>query len=300
MIIKDLNIGIYQVILKKKYFNKDDLNKYKDYKIKETKTRYIITYIKKSYFENNNFIKKNYKEYVVIYGLLKDKHSNLQGAGIFDFVKNKFNKVKQFFSPRLDDYNNTTKKNIKMYGDIPIKDIFIYRTPLPSIINTVLKIVSLGQFQQLQAQYGFDKFYHLALVLRLQNNKNIIVEKNEVINVSDSYKTNSKTENIKIEDYEPDSITLNELLQNAREKVGDDKVFFGYDPLTNNCQYFIRYLLQSSELYTPEAEKFLFQDISQIAQKLNPITRKIMRGTTDLAAVVNKITGKGKNRTIIY
>ena len=41
------NIGIYQIILKKKYFNEDDIKKYKHLKIKETKTRYNITHIKR-------------------------------------------------------------------------------------------------------------------------------------------------------------------------------------------------------------------------------------------------------------
>lgn len=288
------NIGIYQISLKKKYFNNDDLKKYSHLKIKETKTRYNIIQHKKSYFEPKKFLKKNYKEYAITYGILKDKHSHLQGAGIFDFVKDKFQKVRKFFSPRLDDYNNTTKKYIQMYGEIPIEDIFIYRTPLDTLLTKAINVLSLGQWSKLQSQYGFDKFYHLALVLRLQNNKNIIVEKLEVVSVSDSYKTNSKTENMKIDEYQPQTLTLNELLNNARTGLNNDKLFFGYDPLNNNCQYFIKYLLEYSNLYSQKAQQFLFQDISQLAQKLNPITKSIMRGTTDLAATINKVMGKGK------
>jgi len=288
------NIGIYQISLKKKYFNEDDIKKYKHLKIKETKTRYNITHHKKSCFDTSNFLKKNYKEYIITYGLLKDKHKHLEGAGIFDFVKDKFEKVKKFFSPRLDSYNNTTTKYIQLYGDIPIMDIFIYRTPLDSILGKALNVLSLGQWSNLQSKYGFDKFYHLALVLRLKNNKNIIVEKLDVISVSDSYKTNSKTENIKIDEYQPDTLTLNDLLNNARKGLNDDKLFFGYDPLYNNCQYFIRYLLQYSNLYSSQAETFLFQDLSSLAKDLNPITKKIMKGTTDFAATINKILGKGK------
>jgi len=288
------NIGIYQVILKKKYFNKDDLYKYKDYKIRETKTRFYITHIKKSYFEKDNFLKKNYKEYIIVYGLLKDKHKHLQGAGVFDFVKEKIQKVRNYFSPRLDSYNNATTKYIQMYGDIPIMDIFIYRTPLDSMLNKAINAISLGQWSNLQSKYGFDKFYHLALILRLQNNKNIIVEKLDVVSVSDNYKTNSKTENMKIEEYQPTTLTLNNLLNNARSGLNDDKIFFGYDPLQNNCQYFIKYLLEYSGLYSQQAQQFLFQDISKLAQELNPITKRIMKGTTDLAATINKIMGKGR------
>ena len=58
-------------------------------------------------------------------------------------------------------------------------------------------------------------------------NKNIIVEKLDAISVSDSYKTNSKTENLKIEEYKPESLTLNDLLNNARTGLNNDKLFFG-------------------------------------------------------------------------
>lgn len=293
MIIKDLKIGIYQISFKKKYFNRDDLLKYQ-LKIDETKTLYKITYNKKSYFVKDTFYKKNYKEYVVIYGILKDKYTHLSGSGVFDFIKSKMNKVKKYFSPRLDDYNNTTKKYIQLYGDIPITEMYVYRTPLDSILNTAINALSLGQWNKLKSEYGYDKFYHLALILRLKNNKNIIVEKLDVININDSYKTNSKTENIKVDNYnENRNLTLNELLNNTRTKLNNDKLFFGYDPLNNNCQYFIRYILESNDLYTPEINNFLFQDISQLVKKLNPITKKIMKGTTDLSATINKITGRG-------
>jgi len=295
------NIGIYQIILKKKYYNEEDKENYKNqYKewdtIKETKTQYKITNIGKRYFVPNSFLRKNYKEYIIIYGLLKEKHKHLEGSGRFKFIDKlvgRFNKVKKYFSPRLDDYNNTTKKYIQLYGDIPITEMYVYRTPLDSILNTAINTISFGQWNKLKAEYGFDKFYHLALVLRLQNNKNIIVEKLDVVSVSDSYKTNSKTENIKVDNYKG-GLTLNTLLNNARTKLNNDKLFFGYDPLNNNCQYFIRYLLEYNDLYTPEINNFLFQDISQLVKKLNPITKKIMKGTTDLSATINKITGKGK------
>jgi hypothetical protein len=290
------NIGIYQISFKKKFFNKDDLLKFEENIIKEyeeTKTLYKLTYNKKNYFEKNTFIKKNYKDFSVIFGVLKNKYIHLSGSGMFEFIKKKLNKVRKYFSPRLDDYNNTTKKYIQLYGDIPITEMYVYRTPLDSILNTAINALSFGQWNKLKAEYGFDKFYHLALVLRLQNNKNIIVEKLDVVSVSDSYKTNSKTENIKVDNYKG-GLTLNTLLNNARTKLNNDKLFFGYDPLTNNCQYFIRYLLEYNDLYTPEINNFLFQDISQLVKKLNPITKKIMKGTTDLSATINKITGKGK------
>ncbi len=110
-------------------------------------------------------------------------------------------KAQTFFSPKTDDYNNTTKRMLAKYGNIPIESMAIYRTPLPSLLSKTINVLSLGQWNKLQKKYGFDKFYHLALVITLKSGKNIIVEKNEVIEVKDSYKTNSDTETLPTASY---------------------------------------------------------------------------------------------------
>jgi len=209
-----------------------------------------------------------------------------------------FSRLKQFFSPRLDDYNNNTKKMISKYGNNRIIEINIYRTPLYSIINKFINTLSLGGWNDLQKKYGFDTFYHLGVVLTLENNKNIIVEKLDVISISDSYKTNSTTQIKKVSNYTPNTENLNTFLSSARSGLNNDKLWFGYDPLTNNCQYFIKYLLEYNNLYDEELNNFIFQDISDLVKdfkstKSGYITSKIMKFTTDLSATFNKLLGRG-------
>jgi len=181
---------------------------------------------------------------------------------------------------------------IKEYGDIPIEKMNIYRTPLPSLLSKTLNVVSFGQWGKLSKQEGFDKFYHLALVLTLANNKNVIVEKVAVIEIKTKYLTDDKTEVCNIPNYTSGSLTLNTLLKNAMDKVPTNK-FFTYDPLTNNCQVFIKMLLENSGLYNADINKFLFQNIDKMVEKLHPITKAIMRGTTAIAGTVDKIIGNG-------
>jgi len=209
-----------------------------------------------------------------------------------------FSRIKKYFSPRLDDYNNHTKKMISKYGNNKIIEMNVYRTPLYSIINKFINTISFGSWSDLQKKYGYDKFYHLALVLTLDNNKNIIIEKLDVINISDSYKTDATTEIKKVSNYIPNTENLNTILASARSGLNNDKLWFGYDPLTNNCQYFIKYLLEYNNLYNDELNNFIFQDISDLVKEFKStksgyITSKIMKFTTDLSATFNKLLGRG-------
>ena len=275
-------MDIYQVNAKKRHLILIEPHR----KIKETKTLYKIPIRPKKHFVGGSFQRVNNKTHSIIYGQVKPEYINhMSGSGIFDSIKN-------FFRPRQDSFNNATTKKIKEYGDIPIEKMNIYRTPLDSLLTKTINAISFGQWNKLSKQEGFDKFYHLALVLTLANNKNVIVEKVAVIEVKDKYMTNSSTEICNIPNYTAGSLTLNTLFKNAMDKVPPNK-FFTYDPLTNNCQVFIKMLLENSGLYNADINKFLFQNIDKIVEKLNPITKAIMRGTTAIAGTVDKIIGNG-------
>ena len=281
---------VYKVVLHK---NKIFVDKNID-GIKEAKTTYVIKNQPLKYFDKRTIKKIKISEGWVYYGDLKEEYRTLKGSGFLSkFLTTTKEKVQNYFSPRTDDYNNTTKRMLAKYGNIPIESMAIYRTPLPSLLSKTINILSLGQWNKLQKKYGFDKFYHLALVITLKSGKNIIVEKNEVISVSDSYKTNSDTETLPIKNMKP-GYTINYLLENARRQVGDDKTYFSYDPFTNNCQVFIKNILSANGYYGKPEEDFLFQNIEELVKELNPITKGIMRATTNVASVANKVLGKGK------
>lgn len=245
---------------------------------------------------------------------------HMQGGGIGDFIRNAFHStvrgtqvfgrtlkrgVKRTFGIRDNDYNNQSKKMIIKYGDDPIIRLQIYRTPISSMLNKLIDWVSLGQWSKLKQKYSFDSLFHLALVVTVRTakgfEKNIIVEKNEDISISDKYETSDLTEalNVPLNGLKLD---LKELLTNARQRYGD-KRFFLYDAFSEkegsnggNCQLFIHDLLEASGLLTPNINEFLYQDLGELAEELNPITKKIIRGVTDAGAVVSKVTGKGKKK----
>jgi hypothetical protein len=121
----------------------------------------------------------------------------------------------------------------------------------------------------------------------------IIIEKNEVISISDNTKQDAATEKLNI-DMNGLIITLEELTEKTRQKVGDS-LYYRYDAFKNNCQFFIRYLLESVNLYSKQASDFLFQDVSDLIKHLPSYVKKISNVATKTGAYLNKVTGQGHN-----
>ena len=97
---------------------------------------------------------------------------------------------------------------------------------------------------------------------------------------------------------------IDTMLYRARQAVGD-KLFFDYSGLgignqpPNNCQYFLKYILEASHLYTPEAKNFIFQDIEELVKELPEFTRHTVNAVTDLGQIFNKIRGASLHAVII-
>ena len=354
---------------------------------RETKNYYRFRNIPKTRFMPKCYkTKKINKNVSIIIGKLKPQYEHLEGSGMFDFFKKKANQAKQtvqnvaskvsnIFTPRLDSYNNTSRKTLEQYGNFPIKSLTICRTPIMKVLDKTLNFLSLGKFSELKKKYGFDELYHLQLVANVDN-KNVVIEKNEVININTSFKNDSKTQTYQIplktmsgsgmmEKYEADmarrkeaeperlrleqedrkrrdaeydarqaewqqtdsykymqrkkeeaaaekklwddagkktkktggainkTFTINEMLEKARNNVGDH-LFFSYDAFKNNCQNFIKYCLEAEGLFTPQARDFLYQDIEELSKEMQQYVKTTANVLTYTGAVANKLMGKAK------
>ena len=91
------------------------------------------------------------------------------------------------------------------------------------------------------------------------------------------------------------AVNLNQLIDGTRRRVGD-YTFFSYDPFNNNCQFFIRYLLETLGMYTEQANNFLFQDMAEFQKELPKWLPGFARKVTDLGATVANIRGKGRHK----
>ena len=123
--------------------------------------------------------------------------------------------------------------------------------------------------------------------------KQILVEKNQSINISDSLpaKTN-QTKSLMIGTNA--GLTINSLLENTLKSVGADQ-FFIYDPFGGkNCQNFIKDILTVNGIYNDRIGNFVFQDIADLAKQIGNTTT-IAKGITDFAAFGERLIGLGKD-----
>lgn len=264
---------------------------------------YHVRNLPKTKFIKGSFrSKKVSPDITLVFGELRPEFMHLKGAGIWDWLKEKANSVVNYFKPKLDGFNNTSMRSLNQYGNKTISGMFIMRTPIRGMLNTALNALSFGKWNELREKYAYDKLFHLALVVEVENKK-IIVEKNATVNINTNYShaSDSEIQNVPLNGKQ---ITLFELVDRGRKSVGDT-TFFKYNAFNENegtnCQRFIQLVLQANGLLTPEADAFLMQDLSQLKEELPGYVRDTAQLATDLGAIVNKVTGgKRSNKVHSY
>ena len=252
----------------------------KQHTVKELKV--LIKLFKKEKNVNITGMKKAeliaHFEWLLIHGKLKPRHKQLVGAGFFDF-----------FRPIKQDYNNGSKKMIEQYGDKIIDSIEVKRTPIMKILDKIINVISLGTYNK--AKSGkFDDLFHLAMIVKIGGN-NIVVEKNEVINISKSYSMTDKTETLPVP-MNGQKLTLRQMLDNSERARGKEQYFL-YDGLKNNCQDAVISWLKSSNLGNQDVYSWVKQDITEIVENMPSYVSPVMNAVTNLGARVNALRGKG-------
>ena len=111
--------------------------------------------------------------------------------------------------------------------------------------------------------------FHLALVVKTTTGKNIIIEKNEIINISNGKRETLKnlsaqTMNV---DMRNKQLKINQMLENTW-KVLKNRRYFAYDTYDNNCQMFIKSILEENKVYSQAITDFLHQDITSFKKAL--------------------------------
>jgi hypothetical protein len=197
----------------------------------------------------------------------------------------------------------SARRVVENYGDVTISNMFIYRKPIYSTISYLGNIITLGKLSAAMKGMNYDNLFHLYMILRLNSGTLVIIQKNEVIDVS----IITPERLINDRDYEykevslllrPD-LTIKKLLDNTKLAMGP-KLYTAYDARDNNCQVFILMILKSNDLLTPELSNFIYQDIKKIFSQAgydhNPTSL-----FTDLAARFNVIYhGRGFKRRLKF
>lgn len=221
---------------------------------------------------------------------------------VWNFTKSLPARLKGVFTGKRLDYRPQDREFLRKYGQCPIVSLTVYRQPVPEYLTQVLNFITLGKWGQMQAQSGYDKFFHLYLKVDYLYNgvvKTCKIEKNEVISITDGWtekdETNADSFPIK---YDPKSITINTLLQKTLAKMGNEN-YFTYNYATNNCQVYILSILDANDLLptNPAAKHFIYQDVSKIVKGVDGFVSKVANFATDTAHRANiAVHGAGIKR----
>jgi hypothetical protein len=231
---------------------------------------------------------KTFKNHPKITGLKKDELIKVLDDLKSDVVGGSFSDL---FSGKIEkDYRVATKTVLGNYGQQPIASMMAVRTPIMSVVDKALNVISLGAWNK----YKVDDLFHLGLLVTLQDGTVLVVEKLEKINIAKAskgyVKKNSETMPI---DMQKKRITLFDLMNNARRRFGESR-YFSYDGFKNNCQDFLMMLLNASNLETADNKAFIKQPLEQLIKKLPSYVPKVAKVVTDVANKATEVLGMGK------
>ena len=221
--------------------------------------------------------------------------STLEGHGLFDSLKSK---LKQTAKNIANVFTNSSSPSLdrveKSYYPLIITRIQIYRTPVQQVPLTLLKAISLGNFDY---KSNFDKLYHLYCVLELANETK----------TGFLYQLTEKTPNIVWEDrkdllsmasgaeqmiYTPSSIVrFGNMIEQLKKNMGS--TLTQYTASQYNCQdYILNIIKATTQLENTTVPSniynFIYQDISKVLAP-SSTTSKIANKVTDLSHVLNRI-----------
>ena len=216
--------------------------------------------------------------------------SEVNGGGITDFLKSIPSRIFGVINGTRYNFRPQDRKILEQDGNEQITLIKIVREPVHKIVNSIMNGITLGKFNEIKKEKGYDSFFHLFLIVQLSNNKYVRIEKNEVIALTLKSDNNSGN-NDSMQTIPQNHPSLNQFLKNTENYMGQDK-FFKYDGVLNNCQDFVLAMLQANGLLSSQLELFIKQDVSDVPFYSKFFAKKV----TDLAHRANiALDGMGIN-----
>lgn len=169
---------------------------------------------------------------------------------------------------------------LKQHGDEKVSSLKVVRVPIYKTLDLAVDVMSGGKFGAIKKRLGYDKFFHLLVVI----NGKYVLEKNELFNVK-TYSPQKDEESVDV----PVSgdLTISDFLKKASE--GDEKAFYrDYDAFGANCQQMVIRLLSRNHLLTPAIQSFVKQDVETFVKEMKP-TAERAKNITNVASVVNRL-----------
>ena len=231
-----------------------------------------------------------------IYNNKNLNYHDYNGQGFFDSlksgIKNVYGRVKGFVTGVRDDYMPSVRKLLQEIQGKKIVKMIVVRDPIKEEIHMLANAISMNEINKFKKEVSIDDLFHLFCVCTLDDGQMIRFEKNAEIEAFKISKIQQIDKSNIFECVVPNQISLNELLDNTRQKIGD-RLFFDYNGITNNCQDFIYNCLYHNgyESTNPKMKSFIKQDLTKLAKNMSSTSKTIMNTITDLGKKTNILIG---------
>lgn len=227
---------------------------------------------------------------------LRGGEEEAEGAGLGDLLRGVRQRVSDVFQGIRRDYPPSSRRVIASYGNGRIVGMTLRRAPIQQHLNVFFNLFTRGEWNRAKAAAKYDDLYHLSLVAMVEMPGQavvpILIEKNQVINISPTVQVQPGTQFMNVE-FEPGSFTLAEFLQRGQQFMGDK--FWLYDGFYNNCQDFLLGLLAGNGIQDVNSQRFIKQPLGDLIKRLPWYSGIVAKGLTNMAALVDVVVhGAGK------
>lgn len=168
---------------------------------------------------------------------------------------------------------------IEQVGNEKVEKLTLYRYPI--------QISQFAKFIGALKNTPYDDLIHIGVVI----NGKYLTEKDAVLNFERAGVPSKSTDTMDVP-IGNKSITINDLLENTRKRMGDT-AFSTYCALNkgdcSNCQGYLKNMLDANGLSTPATTQFVLQDLDQVIKNLPSYTNAVSNFLTGAKAVVNRI-----------
>jgi len=199
--------------------------------------------------------------------------------------------INSISGPRMNLKPNV-REVLAEYGNEPIINMWVSRTPIVDTINKVLTLIN----KLSGTDEPHDKLFHLFLYIELENKKALRIEKNEDINMTPIILKPELLQDVRRLSI-PSGLTLNLMIQNTIQNIGEND-FFLYRAFSTNCQHWVYSMLISNGITVDESLKqFILQPVQDIAPTWG---QKLVNFLTDLKNRLNQsVSGAGIHGDIV-
>lgn len=229
-------------------------------------------------FSNNT--KKNdqlIRNYFKHNKLVDRKGGLIRGAGILDTIRSIPSRIIDFFKGPRSDAPPVIRNALQNYGDQQITRLRVCRTPLNGMVEKILNIISSGEFNKQKQKLQYDQVFHLYLIIDLKNGKTFRIEKNATVDFAE-YSGPVCGMLVPV----TKTLTFSDLINKPAEKFGS--TFWQYNSITNNCQVFVKNILDTAGLNSSELTTYVMQDAKAIFSTSPEYVKMFQNAVTDLGA----------------